>query len=714
LQAEFDERWARKVAAREAAAARAARRERTEDAFMERLKRLRTDDFDGRLAELSRRTAKPRLELGLLLHRMHEWRGFIELGLPSFVAYAKQRVSQGARWAGDARRLARALYAEPGLPLVAGALERGVITWSMAWLVAGHLKKFARLASTVDDAGLEAEQRAVLELLRGTTVRKGKVVLAERLEGLRPPVTEEEAATEVPATPEDDEVDYARLERTVPLHEAWLIEDVRLLFNALVHDDDADDGFFIDSLVAEATASIGMRTEEDGETFRRLQAEAAARRAALALYGSKQARERDRREAIAERRFEGLLRGEQAVANGPSAPMHQSAPPIQPTQPIIWRELPESARALDAEIQRLCEQLELAELDLCTTWVEFDRRGGWRRYGFASRSQYARERLGLSRQAECELRARGQTFRVFPELYDAVRARRIGLSAARLLGDVVTCDTVPSWIDRAEQRTVVHLKQEIEAVRMSVRRGVDGNLWPPSKEVLEEAADLERRVLAGEAWTPMHDALAERDVDVELKVERKVEREDAGHEVDGNAASGEDPAAEIVRMSARERDAMLEAPSTTYRFVLPFEVAFEFELAERVYEAMEPDTPQRPRPSFLAYACLVLYAAHKDSAEASVRQKWGDIYLRDRFRCQNPVCGSRRTVTPHHMKFQSHGGGDEPENIETLCHVCHLEMVHERRSLVVEPPASSPRWIIGGREAPLLEVVGREVVRRAA
>jgi len=77
---------------------------------------------------------------------------------------------------------------------------------------------------------------------------------------------------------------------------------------------------------------------------------------------------------------------------------------------------------------------------------------------------------------------------------------------------------------------------------------------------------------------------------------------------------GEDPAAEIVRMSVRERGAMLEAPSTTYRFVLPFEVAFEFELAERVYEAMEPDTPQRPRPSFLAYACLVLYAAHKDSA----------------------------------------------------------------------------------------------------
>ena len=159
LQAWCDARWAPKVAAREAEAARAARRERAEDLFEERLKRVPTHRMDPRLAELARGSARPRLELGLLLHRMMERRGFIELGLPTFWAYAKERVSQGTRWANDARRLARVLCDEPGLPLVAGALEQGLISWSMAWVVATYLQKFAGTLSV--EASLEAELPAL-------------------------------------------------------------------------------------------------------------------------------------------------------------------------------------------------------------------------------------------------------------------------------------------------------------------------------------------------------------------------------------------------------------------------------------------------------------------------------------------------------------------------------------------------------------------------
>ena len=54
---------------------------------------------------------------------------------------------------------------------------------------------------------------------------------------------------------------------------------------------------------------------------------------------------------------------------------------------------------------------------------------------------------------------------------------------------------------------------------------------------------------------------------------------------------------------------------------------------------------------------------------------YGDIYLRDRFRCQNPICRSRN-CTPHHLVFRSHGGGDEPSNLVSLCDRCHLSLVH--------------------------------------
>jgi hypothetical protein len=69
------------------------------------------------------------------------------------------------------------------------------------------------------------------------------------------------------------------------------------------------------------------------------------------------------------------------------------------------------------------------------------------------------------------------------------------------------------------------------------------------------------------------------------------------------------------------------------------------------------------------------------------------VYRRDAFRCTSPVC-TRRDVTPHHLKFRSHGGGDDAENVASLCVWCHLHGVHEGR-IRAEPPASRIRWRIG-------------------
>ena len=70
-----------------------------------------------------------------------------------------------------------------------------------------------------------------------------------------------------------------------------------------------------------------------------------------------------------------------------------------------------------------------------------------------------------------------------------------------------------------------------------------------------------------------------------------------------------------------------------------------------------------------------------------------DVYRRDAFRCTCPVC-TRRDVTPHHLTFRSRGGGDETENVATLCVWCHLQGVHAGR-IAAEPPASRIHWRIG-------------------
>ncbi len=57
------------------------------------------------------------------------------------------------------------------------------------------------------------------------------------------------------------------------------------------------------------------------------------------------------------------------------------------------------------------------------------------------------------------------------------------------------------------------------------------------------------------------------------------------------------------------------------------------------------------------------------------------VHHRDRGRCQfkhsnGKFCGERKWLHVHHRKPKSEGGGDEPENLVTLC-AAHHRMVHE-------------------------------------
>jgi hypothetical protein len=79
--------------------------------------------------------------------------------------------------------------------------------------------------------------------------------------------------------------------------------------------------------------------------------------------------------------------------------------------------------------------------------------------------------------------------------------------------------------------------------------------------------------------------------------------------------------------------------------------------------------------------------------ESGAEPEYFGVYRRDRFRCASPVC-TRRDVTPHHLVFRSRGGGDDDDNVASLCVWCHLHGVHEGR-IVAEPPASRLHWRIG-------------------
>jgi hypothetical protein len=350
-----------------------------------------------------------------------------------------------------------------------------------------------------------------------------------------------------------------------------------------------------------------------------------------------------------------------------------------------------SPEALDREIRRLC--VELSERDLALGIVADRARKAevWRRLGFATETQYARERVGVSLSS---LKAKrilaGRAARV-PELATALASGRVGYEAAYLLSRVVTAKTVEEWIRRAEQRTVKHLREEVEAAELLMRMGLGRDQAPLDEQSLEPLFELERCIVSGELFGRAGDTKA---------------GDCSGREVvganDERGGAGQMSGVRLRALRARRFGRV------TFRWVVRESTARFFRALERVFLRVASRVCRGPA-SFLRFLCenfcrIWLPALRRQHlTDSGELPEYFSAYRRDAFRCASPVC-TRRDVTPHHLQFRSRGGGDEDENVASLCVWCHLQGVHEGR-IAAEPPASRIRWRIG--KSGTLRVEGR-------
>ncbi len=81
-------------------------------------------------------------------------------------------------------------------------------------------------------------------------------------------------------------------------------------------------------------------------------------------------------------------------------------------------------------------------------------------------------------------------------------------------------------------------------------------------------------------------------------------------------------------------------------------------------------------------------------AERSTRRS--RVVARDRGFCQVPGC-SRAAAHVHHVEYRSHGGGDEPENLVSLCAPHHLHGIHRGYVRVRGRAPDHLEWQLGVR-----------------
>ncbi len=564
----------------------------------------RLEKLDAELARRSCEAGRLRFEMGVGLDLLDRSGGHHALGFSSIEAYALERCERSASWCQQARRLARRLE---GLPALAEALTSGSLSWSMAAVLA--------TVASPDDADFwlaEASRRTVREMKALVLEKRGVAQEGETLEA--------EAEAEV-------EADLRTLTLTVPREDAWCFEQAKLLGRHLGERTNVD---FVRGLVAESTSTLC--SELPSNAIELTDDEAAAPQRAWE-------RELARMRTEAEARCESHFR--------------PSPEPRPRVEPLLWPQQPE---AVDRQLRELSGELVGREVAFGRALDAFFAVDGWRRLGYATAAQYARERLGTSLSSIKAKRRLVKRLGQLRFLADAVDRGELGYEAARLVAEVATGATVEAWVTRASERTLRHLREEIDSAELLSRWSESTAVLPPSDAEVRRVEDLERAVVTGQISAPpalpSSAAGPSATVTLHLRVHASTARDFRHWEA----------------IYLRHRGSALR--NTTF-------LRFACELFVDTW---------RPRPSDVEYS---------------------HIYARDRHRCQSPCC-TRRDVTPHHLRFRSHGGDDSDENLTSLCTWCHLEGIH-RGQISATPPASNIRWTFGRTAHTVVE--GRRRVR---
>jgi hypothetical protein len=667
--------------------------------------------LDADLASRARVESALRLRLGQVLE-VSSRGGHFDLGFSSMRAYALERCERSARWAEAARCLARRVER---LAQLRTAMAFGEVSWSMGELL-------ARVAQPEDEARW-------LELARSRTLRQMRVLVTQALSNehgagnadgraarrvTSPWVSDSvsgvsngvSAASDAVSRGDADESEGMRtLTCTVDQEDAWLYEATRALLGQLgTHSSDAQ----CEALLAEGLGTLLAALPEGALDAERLEWADDGQRRWLG--------ELDRWRAEAEARCEAHFRDD--VLGTGKAASHCGA--VASAAACGLASLEHTKREeLDASVRGLASALAGHELELARRLLRFHRADGWRQCGYATETQYARERLGMSRSSLLAKRALALRLEKLPHVAEALGAGRIGVEAAVQLVRVATPETEAAWVMRARQRTIKHLREEVAAAQVALRVSGESNCLPPEDAELFAFHDLERAVVSGHACQPRpaNDAAATCAVDearVSITSMMGINEPTSGSRrawlvmlgslaqwLESNLQSGVQNG---IQTSAGLGRAFR---SCAGRVVLRWQVSRATHAAWRGLEAQARRWLPRGM-SWLRFLCLSLWEGWRHLLGQKVA--YGQIYIRDRYRCLSPVC-SRRDVTPHHLQFRSAGGGEHPANIGSVCSWCHLWGIHGGR-IRASGTAEHIHWELGAPGAPCLVVNGR--VRVAA
>jgi hypothetical protein len=100
-----------------------------------------------------------------------------------------------------------------------------------------------------------------------------------------------------------------------------------------------------------------------------------------------------------------------------------------------------------------------------------------------------------------EKRKLAQKLRRLPHLNRVFHEHRIGYEAARVVAGIATHETDAAWAERAVERTIKHLKEEVQAAGIVSRVEQREHVEPPDDALVADLRALEARVVTGAVFS---------------------------------------------------------------------------------------------------------------------------------------------------------------------------------------------------------------------
>ena len=272
---------------------------------------------------------------------------------------------------------------------------------------------------------------------------------------------------------------------------------------------------------------------------------------------------------------------------------------------------------------------------------EVERTGLWRKFDCTSLFRYAVAELGLSEPVAYALIAVARKAASVPALGEAVAAQRLTVSAAARVVSCLTLENASEVIEFA----AAHSSREVE--------------W--------EVARRNPKSTEGDRSKPVAEGRIRVTVTVSRETHEKLSRV-RSLEARRGKGGGMERALEAAAEEYLERRDPVRAQARAPR--------------------KEEPRPAAGRPAVGAGLCARRYKLNRTLLTAAQRHA---VHACDGGRCTHVGesgrrCGADRFVDIHHVHPVSRGGGNEPENLTTLCSY-HHDLVH-RTSCPIEGQVS--------------------------